>query len=125
MCVKNRIVSENLIAFIATFMNLFCVTGVSVEYDWLNTDMQMDLHLFVFFCSIYANQYHMCMCSCTNVSVLSICLVCISICLSLRCLSVYVFLCLYACTGSQRITESDYDDGIGVVAAGGWGAWRQ
>lgn len=28
---------------------------------------------------------------------------------------------MYVCTGSHRITESDYDDGIGVVAAGGWG----
>uniref|UniRef100_A0AAR2KSZ7 Regulating synaptic membrane exocytosis 1a n=1 Tax=Pygocentrus nattereri TaxID=42514 RepID=A0AAR2KSZ7_PYGNA len=26
---------------------------------------------------------------------------------------------------SQRITETDYDDGIGIVATGGWGAWER
>ena len=51
-------------------------------------------------------------------------------------LTVYVCLCvsLSVCmsvlfihhnAGSQRITETDYDDGIGVVATGGWGAWQQ
>lgn len=38
--------------------------------------------------------------------------ICVSVCTSV-CISVSV------CAGSQRITETDYDDTIGVVATGG------
>lgn len=34
-------------------------------------------------------------------------------------LSVHLSLCVSVCAGSQRITEKDYDDTIGVVATGG------
>lgn len=34
---------------------------------------------------------------------------------------VYVFVCLYECLGSQRLSEPEFDEGTAVVSKGGWG----
>ncbi len=48
--------------------------------------------------------------------------VCISVSV---CPSIPVCISVSVCAGSQRITETDYDDGIGVVPTGGWKGSRQ
>ncbi len=50
----------------------------------------------------------------------------IYVCISVSvCTSIPVCISVSVCAGSQRITETDYDDGIGVVATGGWEGPRQ
>lgn len=34
---------------------------------------------------------------------------------------VYVFVCVYDCLGSQRLSEPEFDEGTAVVSKGGWG----
>lgn len=41
------------------------------------------------------------------------------------CTSIPVCMSVSVCAGSQRITETDYDDAIGIVATGGWEGPRQ
>lgn len=43
-----------------------------------------------------------------------VCVVCTHLCVCL-------FVCVYDCLGSQRVTEPEFDEGTTVVSKGGWG----
>ena len=50
--------------------------------------------------------------------------VCVCVCVSgLYTLCVCVCVCVYDCSGSQRVTEPEFDEGTTVVSKGGWGSF--